>query len=96
VLAAGGFDAMHHRNGIGVADIRHQHADQARAPTLEATGHLVGAIAEFVDGLFNAQGDGIGEQRAVIADKARHAGLGHTGALGDVEHGHAAALGGGE
>ena len=46
--------------------------------------------------LFDAQGDGIGEQGAVIADKARHAGLGYARALGDVEHGHAAALGGGE
>ncbi|KWV71576.1 hypothetical protein PFL603g_04875 [Pseudomonas fluorescens] len=96
VLAARGFDAVHHGNGVGVADIRHQHADQARAPTLEATGHLVGAITKFVDGLFDAQGDGIGEQGAVIADKARHAGLGYARALGDVEHGHAAALGGGE
>ena len=94
VLAAGGFDAMHHRDGIGVADISHQHTDQARASTFEAAGHLVGAITEFVDGLFDAQGDGIGEQGAVIADKARDAGLGHASALGDVEHGHAAALGG--
>ena len=96
VLAAGGFDAVHHRDGIRVADISHQHTDQARASTFETAGHLVGAITEFVDGLFDAQGDGIGEQGAVIADKARHAGFGYSGALGDVLHGHAAALGGGE
>ncbi len=96
VLAAGGFDAVHHGNGIGVADIGHQHADQTRAAAFQTTGHLVGAVAELIDGLLDAQGDGVGEQGAVVADKARHAGFGHAGALGDVKHGHAAALGGRE
>jgi len=96
VLAAGGFDAVHHGNGIGVADIGDEHADQACAPTFEATGHLVGAVAKLVDGLLNAQGDGVGEQGAVVADKTRHAGFRNAGSLCHIKHGHAATLGGGK
>ncbi|KWV86461.1 hypothetical protein PFLmoz3_03894 [Pseudomonas fluorescens] len=96
VLTAGGFDAVHHGDGIGVADIGHQHADQSRAATFQTTGHLVGAVAELFDGLLDAQRDRVGEQGAVIADKTRHAGFGHAGALGDVEHGDTGALGGGK
>ena len=66
------------------------------APAFQATGHLVGAVTEFINRLLDAPGNGIGEQGAVIADEARDAGLGHASAFGDVKHGHAAALGGGE
>ncbi|MNP25246.1 hypothetical protein D3C76_1180440 [compost metagenome] len=69
VLTAGGFHAVHHGNRIGVADIGHQHADQAGTPALQAAGHLVRAIAQLGDGLFDALGDGIGEQCAIVADE---------------------------
>ncbi|MCY1362082.1 hypothetical protein D9M69_487820 [compost metagenome] len=96
VLTAGGFHPVHHGNRIWVTDIGHQHADQAGAPAFQATGHLVRAITQFGNGLFDALGNGIGEQGAVFADEPRNAGLGDLGVFGHVEHGHAAALGGGE
>ncbi|MNS52822.1 hypothetical protein D3C72_855510 [compost metagenome] len=95
VRSAGGFHPVHHGNRIRVTNIGHQHADQARTSAFQTTGHLVRAIAEFGNGLLDAQGNGIGEQGAIIANEARDAGLGHAGALGDVEHGYTAALGGG-
>ena len=93
VLAAGGFNAMHHRNRIGVANIGHQHADQPGTAALKAAGHLIGAIAELVDGLLDTFSDGRGQQGPVFTDKARHAGLGDASALGNIKHGHAGALG---
>lgn len=75
VFAAGGFHAMHDGHGVGVEDVRHQHSDQPCAPALEASGHLVGAVVELVDGALDAPGGGIGEQLAVAADIARHAGF---------------------
>lgn len=87
---------MHHGNRIRVTDIGHQHADQAGSPAFQTAGHLVRAIAEFGDCLLDAQRSGIREQGAVIADEARDAGFGDAGVFGDVEHGDAAALGGGE
>ncbi len=87
---------MHHGNRIGVTDIGDEHADQPSAPAFQAAGHLVGAVTEFINRLLDAPGNGIGEQRAVFADEARDAGLGYTSAFGNIKHGHAAALGGGE
>ena len=61
VPSAGGFDTVHDCDGIGVANISDEHADQSRTTAFQATGHLIGAITEGFDGLFDAQGDGIGE-----------------------------------
>ncbi len=93
VFAAGGFHAMHDGHGVGVEDVRHQHSDQPCAPALEASGHLVGAVVELVDGALDAPGGGIGEQLAVAADIARHASLGDAGGLGHLVDGDAATAG---
>ena len=52
---------MHDGHGVGVEDVRHQHSDQPCAPALEASGHLVGAVVELVDGALDAPGGGIGD-----------------------------------
>jgi len=61
VTSAGSFDTVHDSNGIGVANIGDEHADQSRSTALQAAGHLIGTITEGFDGLLDAQGDGIGE-----------------------------------
>ncbi|MCY1309561.1 hypothetical protein D9M70_596670 [compost metagenome] len=96
MLAASGFHAMHHGNRVGVADVGHQHADQAGTPAFQAARHLVRPVAEFGYRLLDALGRGLGEQGTVVTDETRDAGLGHLGVFGDVEHGDAAALGGGK
>ena len=69
VLTAGGFHPMHHGNRIRVADVGDQHADQAGSSTFQAASHLVRAIAQFGNRLFDAQRNRIGQQGAILADK---------------------------
>ena len=89
VQAAGGFDAMHDGHGIGIADICDQHANQTGATTLEPARHLIGAITEGVDGVFDTQCDGVGKQLSILANEARHAGFGHASQCGHVIHRYA-------
>ncbi|PAV70325.1 hypothetical protein WR25_07302 [Diploscapter pachys] len=84
VLATGRLDSVHHRHGIGVADIRQEHADQPGATALEGTGHAVGAIAQALDDGFDPLRGRLGEQLPILAHIARDGCLGDAGRLRDL------------
>jgi len=84
VLATGRLDSVHHRHGIGVADIRQEHADQPGATALEGTGHAVGAIAQALYDGFDPLRGRLGEQLPILAHIARDGCLGDAGRLRDL------------
>ncbi|SUX82766.1 Uncharacterised protein [Citrobacter koseri] len=69
-LAAGGFNAAQHVNGIGVGNIGDDQANQAGTAAFQASGHQAWAIVEFGNGFFNARQQGLGQQMLLTVEVA--------------------------
>jgi hypothetical protein len=79
MLLAGRLGAMQHGHRIGIEDVSHQHADEARATTLQAPCHLAGLIAQARNGLADLLAQAHRQRVELAAQVTRYAGLGHAG-----------------
>lgn len=89
MLTAGGFDAAHHVDGVGIGDIGDDQADQARLSAFQAAGHLAGAIVELQNRLFDTLFERGGKQVLFTVEIARHAGFAGFGHFRHVADGGA-------
>ena len=88
-ILTGFLRAAQHGHRIGIGDVGHDQADEARSAVAQGLRHRARRVVELGNGGFDARRDVRAQQALAMVEEARDGGLGYTRRLGDVGDGRA-------